>query len=157
MTHLTSVTFLHHRLVFSSPPPPHDMCLYIKDQSTAPLGGRRRILFFPLSLLIKQQMTPCKGGREYTVVEQEYLSGNSHPSFIIDHKEDLIGGSNSWMGMDGGPSQAALMMTSSESGRQRLLFIFDNRLRVAGGRLVVEEVATPGKIFPFHSLLSLCN
>lgn len=68
-----------------------------------------------------------------TVVEQEYLSGNSHPSFIIDHKEDLIGGSNSWMGLDGGPSQAALMMTSSESERQRLLFISDNRLLVSGG------------------------
>lgn len=36
------------------------------------------------------------------MAEQEYLSGNSHPSFIIDHKEDLIGGSNSWVGGGGG-------------------------------------------------------
>lgn len=35
--------------------------------------------------------------------------------------------------MDGGPLQAALMMTSSESERQRLLCISDNRLLVFGG------------------------
>lgn len=91
LTHLTSVTFLHHRLVFSSPPPPHDMSLQRKAQPAAPLGGRRRVVF-SLSLSIKRQMT----------AEQEYLSGNSHLSFIIDQKEDLIGGSNSWMGWGGG-------------------------------------------------------
>lgn len=37
------------------------------------------------------------------------------------------------MGMDGGPLQAALMMTSSESERQRLLFISDNGVLVFGG------------------------
>lgn len=104
-----------------------------------------------------------EGGGEFTAAEQEYLSGNSHPSFIIDHKEDLIGGSNSWMGLDGGPSQAALMMTSSESERQRLLFISDNRLLVSGGVGVggggdwwekqKQPRATP--VFPFHSPLSL--
>lgn len=67
------------------------------------------------------------------MAEQEYLSGNSHPSFIIDHKEDLIGGSNSRVGVEGGPWKAALMMTSSESESQRLFFISDNRLPVSGG------------------------
>lgn len=57
--------------------------------------------------------------------------------------------------MDGGPLQAALMMTSSESERQRLLFISDNRVLVFGGRKLEEKRATPGKILPFLSLLTL--
>lgn len=134
---VTSVTFLHRRLLFSSPPPPHDMCLLYQRSVNSPpwVGGVGSFLSLSLSLSpsIKRQMTLGEGGREQTVAEQEYLSGNSHPSFIIDHKEDLIGGSNSWVGVEGGPWKAALMMTSSESESQRLFFISDNRLLVSVG------------------------